>query len=246
MKVKAKDRRLYSLDKELIRRIVGKNSETILDILFGKKDVNEFKIAEKLGITINQARNILYRMSKFNILDSIRKKDKRKGWYTYYWTLNNIKALKTLSRIKNREIQLLQQILKSRQMKNFYICPADNIEMSEETALQYNFLCPECGKLLQPVPKEKKIKEITVKIERIKKQLITIASELERITPKPKIKKKKVKKIKKKRVKTKKKVKKKSKKKRKPKKKKIKKKVGKIKKKNKKIKKTKKKSKKKR
>jgi len=205
MKIKTKDKKLYSLIKELIRIIAGKNSEVILDILFQKKNVNEFKIAEKLGITINQARNILYRISKFNILDSIRKKDKRKGWYTYFWTLNNIKALKTLARIKNKEIKLLEQILKNREMKNFYMCQTDNMEMSEEPAMHYNFICPECGKLLDPVPKEKKIKEISTKIEYIKRQLITILTELERITPKPKLKvKKKRKKIKKSKVKKKK------------------------------------------
>ncbi len=255
--IRVKDKKLYSLIKELIRIIAGKNSEPIVDILFQKKNVNEFKIADKLGITINQARNIIYKLSKFNILDSIRKKDKRRGWYTYFWTLNNIKALHTLFRLKKREIQLMIQILKNRKMKNFYICSADNIEMSEETAMHYAFLCPECGELLQPVPRERKIKEISTRIEQIRRQLNAIKLELERITPKPKLKvKKKKRKIKKKKkkkpkkkiqkkklrkilkiVRKKKKVKKKKKRKKKPKRKKIKKKKTKAKVKKKKVKK---------
>ncbi|UZE94100.1 MAG: hypothetical protein IB618_00795 [Candidatus Pacearchaeota archaeon] len=194
MIIKVKDRRLFSLVKELIRIVAGKNSEPIVDILFKKKNINEFKIAEKLGITINQTRNILYRISNFNIMDYTRKKDKRKGWYTYFWTLNNIKALNTLARLKLKDIRAMYALLKSRKMKNFYICPADRIEMSEETAMHHSFLCPECAKLLEIIPKEKRIKEITIKIEQLKKEIKIIREELEKITPKPKIKIKKVKK----------------------------------------------------
>ncbi|MCX8194454.1 MAG: hypothetical protein N3G19_03825 [Candidatus Pacearchaeota archaeon] len=201
--ITAKDKRLFMLLKELIRLIAGRNSEAILEVLFQKKNVNEFKIADKLGITINQARNILYRISSFNIMDSTRKKDKRKGWYTYFWTLNNVRALQLLEELKTQELSNMENLLKSRQTKNFYFCPNDNIEMSEETAMHYNFICPECGQLLQNIPKEQKIKEITSKIDSIKKEIDAIKEELERITPKPTLKIKKVK-VKKKRVKKKK------------------------------------------
>lgn len=195
-----KDENLKLMLKELIAKIAGKNTEAIVDILFGKKNVNEFKIAEKLKITINQVRNILYRISSYSILESIRKKDKRKGWYTYFWTLNIAKALETYSKIKAKEIELLEQVLKSYQLKQFYSCPQDKIEMSEETAMQHNFLCPECGMLLQPIVKEKKLKEINSKIEANRKELQMIQQELEKYKPKPIVKpiKKVKKKIKKK------------------------------------------------
>ncbi|MCL6500429.1 MAG: hypothetical protein K6T16_00110 [Candidatus Pacearchaeota archaeon] len=195
--IKAKDKRLFALLRELIRIIAGRNSEAILEVLFQKKNVNEFKIADKLGLTINQARNILYKISSFNIMDSTRKKDRRKGWYTYFWTLNNIKALQTLTRLKTRELRDWENLLKSRQMKNFYFCANDGIEMSEETALHYNFICPECGKLLENVPREQKIREITNRMDNLKKDLEAIREELERITPKYKIKVKKTRKSKK-------------------------------------------------
>jgi len=206
VQVKIKDKKLYNLLKELIRLIAGRNSEAILDILFQKKNINEFKIASKLGITINQTRNIIYKISNFNILNSIRKKDKKKGWYTYFWTLDNVKALNVLAKFKIKEIRTMYALLKTRRLKNFYLCAADNIEMTEETAMHYGFLCPECGKLLEPISKEKKIREMTIRIEKTKRELRVIKEELERITPKPKLKiKKKKKKPKKYKKKTKKK-----------------------------------------
>ncbi|MGB9708140.1 MAG: hypothetical protein ACPLXC_02325 [Candidatus Pacearchaeota archaeon] len=207
--VKSKDEALVLILKELVRKIAGKTSEPIVDVLFNKKNVNEFKIAEKLKITINQARNILYRLSSYGILDSTRKKDKRKGWYTYFWTLNIAKALEVFNKLKVKEIDLLEQVLKSHQLKQFYICTQDNIEMSEETAMQHSYLCPECGLLLQPLAKEKKIKEITSKIEAAKRELNLVKAELDKYKPKPLPPK--IKKVKKKEVKGKKKIKKKSK-----------------------------------
>lgn len=183
--VKVKDQNLVLILKELVRKIANKSSETIVDVLFGKSNVNEFKIADKLKITINQARNILYRISSYGILDSTRKKDKRKGWYTYFWTLNIVKALEAFIKIKTKEMELLEQILKSHQLKQFFICPQDNIEMSEETAMTHSYLCPECGLLLQPIAKDKKIREITTKIESAKRELDLVKAELELRKPKP-------------------------------------------------------------
>lgn len=192
-----KDEQLNGLLKELVIRISGKGAEPIVNILFGKKNINEFKIAEKLGTTINQARNILYKLSDAGIMSSIKKKDKKKGWYTYFWTLEIYKALKALEKIKLQEIDVLQKVLKNRKMRTFYFCQTDNIEMSEETALHHNFLCPECGQLLQPTPKEKKIKEITSRIEATRKALASISEQLEKHKPKIVVPVKKVRKPKK-------------------------------------------------
>jgi len=214
--IKQKDEKLVFLLKELARKIAGKNTESIVDVLFGKKNVNEFKIAEQLKITVNQTRNILYKISSYSVLESTRKKDKRKGWYTYFWTINIVKALETMKKMKEHEIDTMQNVLKNREMKAFYICVQDNIEMSEETAMHHNFLCPECGQLLQPVSEEKKLKELNSRMDEAKKELAIIDEELQKILPKPiapKVKKVKVKKAKVKKKKVKKKAKKKPKKK---------------------------------
>lgn len=192
-----KEEKTIELLKELIIRITGKGSESIVNILYGKKNINEFKIAEKLKITINQVRNILYKLMEVGIMDSTRKKDKKKGWYTYFWTLNVPKALNVYKNLKEQEIAVFENLLKSRELKTFYFCQLDNIEMSEETALNHNFMCPECGQLLQPVPKEKKIKEIQSRIEAVNKKIAAISEELEKFRPISKAKVKKIKKVKK-------------------------------------------------
>ena len=82
-----------NLLKKVVENTAGIDAVKIVDLLFGKKDVNEFLIAKKLNLTINQTRNLLYRLSHLGIINSIRKKDKRKGWYIYFWTFNVLKSL---------------------------------------------------------------------------------------------------------------------------------------------------------
>jgi len=86
--------------KDVVSHIAGPNSVDIVDLLYGKENVNEFLIAKKLDVTINQARNVLYKLAEEGLVSFIRKKDKKNGgWYTYFWTLN---AKKSLLNLRNR------------------------------------------------------------------------------------------------------------------------------------------------
>jgi len=50
--------------EEIVENIAGSQAREIVKLLEGKKDVNEFLIAKKLKLTINQTRNILYKLLK--------------------------------------------------------------------------------------------------------------------------------------------------------------------------------------
>ena len=200
--------------QELVSAIAGKNTEAVVGILKGKKDVNEYKIAKKLEMTINQTRNILYKLYNEGIVSFTRKKDKQKGWYIYYWTFNTVKAIERFLDIKKMEIENLKHQLASRETKRFFSCQTCHIEFTEETALHHDFICPECGQLLMLTLKEDKINEIEVAIKKAKERLALAEQELANIAKrkvkeearekakKPRIKKKrKAKKVKKPRLK---------------------------------------------
>jgi len=90
------------MQKELIKNaiisVAGKQAEDLINYIDDKKYINEFLIAKKLGITVNQLRNILYKLSDEGMVSSIRKKDKRKGWYTYFWKIEVLKMLDFLKK----------------------------------------------------------------------------------------------------------------------------------------------------
>lgn len=163
---------------EIIGNVVGKQGVEIVSILEGKKNVNEFFIAKKLKLTINQTRNILYKLSDVGLVSFTRKKDKRKGWYTYFWTLNSEKSLELLENNVKNEIENLRNQLKNRQIKRYYICNTCKTEVSEETALLHNFICSECGEVYALQEDKKILNDLNLKINKLNNSLTNIQQEL--------------------------------------------------------------------
>jgi len=163
---------------DLVEEMAGENTGRIVDILFGKRDVNEFLIAKKMELTINQVRNILYKLSADNLVSFIRKKDKRKGWYIYYWTLNTEKCLAKLEGSLLGKIEGLNHVLGSRETKRFYVCKPCGIEVGEEKALEHGFSCEECAEIYELSDNSGPIRDTKAKVTRRQKELELIKGEL--------------------------------------------------------------------
>ena len=163
---------------DLVEEMAGENTGRIVDILFGKKDVNEFSIAKKMELTINQVRNILYKLSADGLVSFIRKKDKRKGWYIYYWTLKTEKCLVKLEGSLVKKIEGFRGILGSRETRRFYTCPSCGIEVGEEKALEHGFSCEECAEIYELSDNSPAIRETKFRISRTQKNLELIQGEL--------------------------------------------------------------------
>lgn len=166
--------------KESLLLAAGKQAEELAEFLDSKKYTNEFLIAKKLDLTINQTRNILYRISEHGLVSYTRKKDKKKGWYTYFWKIEALKALEFLrDKLMERVEQVTSQI-KSRETKNFYHCSRCNIEFNEENALFNDFTCIECGNILEMKDNTKLVRAYKKNLERLENQLSLLDSEIEK------------------------------------------------------------------
>ncbi len=166
--------------KEVVAIVVGKQAEDIIDMLDGSKYINEFLIAKKLGITINQTRNILYKISDHGLISSIRKKDKRKGWYTYFWKIEVLKSLEFLVNIINKRIEQLKHQIKSRETKEFYICEQCNIEVNAENALLHEFTCNECGEVYTLKDNTKMLRELKKEADKLEGKSKLIQEEIDK------------------------------------------------------------------
>ena len=171
---------LNKLLREIVGIVVGKNVESIADLLNSPKYVNEFNIAKKLDITINQTRNILYRVSEFGLVSSIRKKDKKKGWYTYFW---KFEILKCLEFFRDHLVKLRDELgtqINSREKNKFYICERCSIESNEEEALLNSYTCNECGEIFTIKDNEKIIKDLKRNYSKIVEELKIVESEIQK------------------------------------------------------------------
>lgn len=166
---------------DILSNIVGRQASDIVNLLVGKKNVNEFIIAKKLKLTINQVRNILYKLSDAGLVSFTRKKDKRKGWYTYFWTLNIEKSLELLATNIKKEVDGLRNQRRNRETRRFYFCNTCKTEVNEETALLNNFTCLECGEVYSLQTDQKIIQDLTAKIKRLDSVLESISVEIEKI-----------------------------------------------------------------
>lgn len=162
--------------EDMILEIAGKDGLSVYNILKNKQNVNEFDIANKLKLTINQIRNLIYKFEQYNLVTSIRKKDRKKGWYIYFFTFNEKEAEKSSIILKKNKIEQLKKKLNRESSHEFYACPNKCIRITIENAIENNFTCMECNNLLQPEEREKN----TIKIA---KEIKVIEEELNKLKP---------------------------------------------------------------
>jgi len=165
---------LENLLKEVVANIVGAPGHDLAPLLHSKKYVNEFNIAKKLDMTINQVRNLLYRVADYGLVVYERKKDNKKGWYTYFWKLDVLKSLVFLRKKVENKLNQTREMIKRREENKFYFCETCNVEMSEESALLYEFTCDECGGLLE-------LKDDTKLLRGLRKRATQMSNKLEEI-----------------------------------------------------------------
>ncbi len=165
--------------KKIIPKYAGAGSEKIVDLLHNKLNVNEFLIAKKLGLTINQTRNMLYKLSDEGLVEFIRKKDKKKGgWYTYFWTLKTKRILEKYREELDNEINNLIGELKKRQSERYYYSPTIEQEYTEEEAMLNDYTCPETGEVLELREPMNLLEKLRTDVEKLQNALAQVNNEI--------------------------------------------------------------------
>lgn len=168
--------------KKIIPAFAGSGAEKLVDLLYGKQNVNEFLIAEKMGLTINQTRNILYKLSDEGLVEFIRKKDKKKGgWYTYFWTLKTKKILQKYRDELEKEIAKLKQELGQRSHQRIYYSATIDTEYSEEEAMLHDYICPETGEVLQLRDNTPIIGRIQAEVKKVENAVHSVSREISQL-----------------------------------------------------------------
>ena len=145
---------------ELVEEIAGRDVVQLVELIKGKVDVSEFKIAEKLNLTVNQVRNMLYRLYSHNLVSFTRKKDKKKGWYIYYWSLNKKSIEGVLTKVNQKQLEDLKARLSREAEGLFYVCPMGCMRLQMEAAMEHEFRCQECGTLMKEQDNQKTVSNI--------------------------------------------------------------------------------------
>jgi transcription initiation factor TFIIE subunit alpha len=154
---------------ETVKEVVGEDTLKVVEFLKDKKNISDFKIAEKTNSDIHEIRNILYRLFNHNLVTYYRKKDRQKGWYISYWTFNKkrikdlVKQL-NLAKLTRYKERLLEE---EKNRGNFFLCPNACIRVGFEKATDFEFRCPECGRILNQQDNEKTISFLKQRIKEL-------------------------------------------------------------------------------
>ena len=125
--------------ENVVSEVAGADVIPVIKYLKNKKNISEFKIAEDLGLEVNKTRNILYRLHGANLVSFIRKKDKEKGWYIYYWTFNQARIRDLMLTLKKNKVIKLNERLERENQCNFFICENTCMRLDFEQAICFDF-----------------------------------------------------------------------------------------------------------
>lgn len=158
------------ISKDLISKTtteaVGEDAIEIALYLKGKKNISEFTIAQDLNVDIHLVRNVLYRLNNLHLATYIRKKDRIKGWYISYWTLNPKRYFEISQKFQEERLEKLKEKLQKEQeyREGLYICPNLCTRMNFEAAMEHSYKCPECGRILNPQDNKRTIEHLKTMI----------------------------------------------------------------------------------
>jgi len=160
--------------EEVVTQIAGEDVMPLVNALKNKKNVSEFKLAEKLEEEINITRNMLYRLYHANLVSFVRRKDKTKGWYIYYWTFKNKQVKFLIKELKKQRVEKLKERLGRESEGQFYMCGTKCMRLSFDQAIDFNFKCPECGSLMEEHDNNKTKENLAEEIKKLEKDLASM------------------------------------------------------------------------
>ncbi len=157
------------LAETVISDIIGDDALAVIQTLYKKTDISELDLADLYGGDINHARNILYRMHNNNLVSFTKRKDKERGWYIYYWTLNTRRIKELAIQVNEERLDMVKKRLKREKDHIYYSCCNSCVRLDFDTAIDFSFKCPECSSLLMEDDNSQKISVLEKEMEKLEK-----------------------------------------------------------------------------
>jgi len=158
------------LIRELIERVAGEVGLLIYTLRPDKEFTDE-QMALELGLEINEVRRALFALYEIGIAEYRRKRDDDTGWMEYYWKINYDKQNEVLKKELLKTKKKLEEKLESETATVYYICMNGCVKVSYETAMEFGFMCPRCGSLLEYFDNSVATEKIREEIEKIEEAI---------------------------------------------------------------------------
>lgn len=157
----------YSLVSELLEKKAGACASDVALLCVNKKQSNDEKIADSLKKKVTEIRTTLNRLHYHGLAEYTKTRNKKTGWYSYSWKINEKKIIELVISEAKEEMEKLQKQSRQTTEYSLFNCKNKCGEMSFEIAMQYNFQCPECGNKMDSINEAKRMNDLNTKREKL-------------------------------------------------------------------------------
>ena len=130
-----------------LEELLGEGGVEVASTIYDNEYTDE-EIAKETGIRVNTVRKVLYRLYDNRLASYRRTRDKKTGWYIYYWKMDLNKASEIMRNLEQEYLQKLLQTLEYERNNMFFKCDNGCNKVVFDTASEHDFRCPECQGIL--------------------------------------------------------------------------------------------------
>ncbi|MBR9681566.1 MAG: transcription factor [Candidatus Altiarchaeota archaeon] len=128
-----------------LAEVVGANSLDVVGELAEEESIDEFSLAERLGMDVKVVRKILYKLYDSSLVKFKRFKDQETGWYIYMWSFENHKLKHLVEKVRRNKIVAVRTQLDKETEHQFFMCESGCTRVPFELAMSVGFICPHCS-----------------------------------------------------------------------------------------------------
>jgi transcription initiation factor TFIIE subunit alpha len=156
--------------EEVVSELIGEEVLPVVRALRNRSNVSELQLASQLKREINNVRSMLYKLYESSLVSFTRKKDKKKGWYIYYWTFSPNRLEFLMAELGKRKLDRLRDRLTRERTESFFSCTNRCVRLDFDQATSFGYKCPECGELLNQEDNTPRIQELERQIAELEAQ----------------------------------------------------------------------------
>lgn len=136
-----------------------------------KRPVTDETIGKELReLKITEIRTILNRLHYRGIAQYQKTRDAKTGWYNYSWAISKQRILELILAEQGDGIGRLERKIEFEKNYAFFSCGVSCDSIPFEVAAEYNFKCPNCGRVMNAVDNKRVIGELRRKIRMMRSE----------------------------------------------------------------------------
>lgn len=160
------------LIKQVVTEFAGESAYEVVSRLKDDEETTDEAIANDTGLRLNAVRKILYKLYDLHLASYRRTRDKKTGWFVYYWILEPDRIHDLLREKKEKVLERLRQRLEFESGNTFYHCNHNGCPRHTfEEAMSNAFKCPFCNNQLVYVDNTKIIGILRKQVEILEKEI---------------------------------------------------------------------------